>query len=53
MKIVLTMLLRKYRFELPGGPETEFGTNMTVVTRPTLKGEVGCSIPMRVSKVEP
>jgi hypothetical protein len=52
MKVALTILLRKYSFELPGGPGTSFGTKMNIVTRPMIQGEMDCKLPMRIRKVE-
>jgi cytochrome P450 len=50
-KTALAVLIRKYQFELPNGPETTISTIATVVARPRVDGESGCTVPVRVSKV--
>jgi hypothetical protein len=51
MRVLLTVLLRKYRFGLPGGPATPIDSINTIVVHPKVKGEPRCSVPMRVSKI--
>jgi hypothetical protein len=52
MKAILSVLLRRYTFELPGGPETKIGSKPTIVHRPVVDGQEGFAMPMRIRKVE-
>jgi cytochrome P450 len=52
MKALLSVLLRRYMFELPGGPETKIGMKPTIVYRPTAEGQENFAMPVLVRKID-
>ena len=48
---VLSVLIRKYSFEMINGPETELDRHVSILTRPKVAGEHGAALPMRVRQV--
>jgi hypothetical protein len=52
MKALLSVLIRRYTFELPGGPETKIGMKFTITLHPTVEGQDGVAIPVRVKRVD-
>jgi hypothetical protein len=51
MKVLTAVLLRRFAFELPGGPVTQVVEKQTVVKRPTIVGEEGYAVPIRVRRI--
>jgi len=51
-KAVLSVLIRNYTFELPGGPDTKIEIHRGVLARPKVAGQNGAKVPLRVKKVE-
>jgi hypothetical protein len=51
MKVLMATIIRRFAFELPGGPATTILPEQTIVARPTIKGENGFAIPVRVRRV--
>ncbi|KAJ7164471.1 cytochrome P450 [Mycena filopes] len=49
---VLSVLVRNFRFEFPGGPRTEITRHRGLVPRPKVVGEAGARVPMKVMRVE-
>jgi hypothetical protein len=52
IKIALAIIMRKFVFELPGGPKTKFEAVQTAVLRVKTEGEKGCKVSMRISRVD-
>jgi hypothetical protein len=52
IKVLLSILLRRFTFELPGGAETKFTSAVTIVRRPKQVGLDGFEVRMRVKRVE-
>jgi cytochrome P450 len=52
MKAVLSVLIRKYVFDLPNGPETKIGKQAAIILRPKVEGEKGTRVPMKIRRVE-
>ncbi|KAJ7599676.1 cytochrome P450 [Mycena floridula] len=52
LKIVISVLIRNYTFEFPGGPDTKIGTWMGVLPQPNVEGERGGKIPLIVRRVD-
>jgi cytochrome P450 len=50
IKALLATLVRRFAFELPGGPKTAIGVAQTIVARPTIAGEARFAIPVRVRR---
>ncbi|KAF8173848.1 cytochrome P450 [Mycena galopus ATCC 62051] len=50
-KAVLSVLIRNYAFEFPGGPETEIGNHAAIIMRPKVAGEKGAKVPLRVRRL--
>ncbi|KAF8173850.1 cytochrome P450 [Mycena galopus ATCC 62051] len=50
-KAVLSVLIRNYAFEFPGGPETEIGEHLGIIFRPKVVGEKGAKVPLRVRRL--
>jgi len=50
-KAVLSVLIRNYSFEFPGGPDTAIGTHVAIVRRPKVVGEKGAKVPLRVRRL--
>jgi cytochrome P450 len=50
-KAALSVLIRNFTFELPDGPDTKIESQLGILTRPKVAGEVGASVPMRVVQV--
>ncbi|KAJ7572020.1 cytochrome P450 [Mycena floridula] len=48
----MTVLIRNYTFEFPGGPDTKIGTWMGVIPQPNVEGERGGKIPLLVRRVD-
>jgi hypothetical protein len=46
----MATIIRRYAFELPGGPATTIVPEQTIVARPTIKGAEGFAIPVRVRR---
>lgn len=51
IKAVLSVLIRNYSFELPGGPETRFDGHLSILERPKLAGQSECKVPMIVKAI--
>ncbi|KAL0061277.1 hypothetical protein AAF712_011895 [Marasmius tenuissimus] len=51
-KSVLSVLIKNYRFEFPGGPSTKIELARGLVTRPKIEGSIGPNVPLKVQKVE-
>ncbi|KAF9256570.1 cytochrome P450 [Marasmius fiardii PR-910] len=51
-KAVLSVLVKNYRFEFPGGPETKIELARAILPRPKVEGAVGPKVPLRVRKIE-
>ncbi|KAJ7744174.1 cytochrome P450 [Mycena metata] len=51
-KAVLSVLIRNFTFEFPGGPETEIGIHRALIPRPKVVGQPGGNVPMRVRRAE-
>ncbi|EMD31778.1 hypothetical protein CERSUDRAFT_119356 [Gelatoporia subvermispora B] len=51
-KAVLSVLVRSYTFELPGGPETKFVMTRGLSPRPMVEGQDDGLVPLRVRRVE-
>jgi hypothetical protein len=51
MKALLVILLRKYHFELPNGPDMVVKTVASITVRPNVYGEPGFAVPIRVSSI--
>ncbi|KAJ6562392.1 cytochrome P450 [Mycena capillaripes] len=51
-KAVLSVLIRNFTFEFPGGPETVIETHRALVARPKVAGQPGGIVPMTVRRVE-
>jgi len=51
-KAALSVLIRNYVFELPGGPGTEIVRHKSILARPKVKGEKGARLPLSVKRVE-
>ncbi|KAJ7706974.1 cytochrome P450 [Mycena rosella] len=47
-KAVLSVLSRKYTFELPNGPDTVIGRYRNLLPRPKVEGEEGYRVPLRI-----
>ncbi|KAJ6487823.1 cytochrome P450 [Mycena sanguinolenta] len=47
-KAVLSVLLRNFTFELPGGPDTAIGRHRNLLPRPKVEGEAGYDVPLRI-----
>ncbi|KAJ7725682.1 cytochrome P450 [Mycena metata] len=47
-KAVLSVLVRNFTFEFPGGPDTAIGQHVNILPRPKVEGESGYSVPLRV-----
>jgi hypothetical protein len=52
MKALLSALIKRYTFELPGGPKTKFGVETTIVPRPVMEGQEGFTMPILVRKMD-
>jgi hypothetical protein len=48
----LSVLVLNYTFKLRDGPDTKFGVERMVFPRPTVIGEEGCRVPLRVRRVD-
>lgn len=51
VKAVISVLVRKYSYELPGGPATQFGKEESILPRPKVVGEKGASVPLLVRHI--
>ncbi|KAJ7174605.1 cytochrome P450 [Mycena filopes] len=51
-KAVLSVLIKNFSFEFPGGAETEIGKHPGLIPRPKVVGEPGGNVPMTVRRVE-
>ncbi|KAF8331802.1 cytochrome P450 [Amanita rubescens] len=51
VKAVLSVIVRKFAFEFPGGPETKLGSHQSINLRPKVVGEEGPRVPLIVRKV--
>ncbi|KAG5651864.1 hypothetical protein H0H81_007144 [Sphagnurus paluster] len=49
-KAVLSVLIRNFTFELPGGPETPIGSHRSILLRPKVAGEEGPKVPLLVQR---
>lgn len=49
---ILSVLIRHYAFELRDGPDTKFELGRGLLPRPKVAGEDGCSLPLRVRRIE-
>jgi cytochrome P450 len=52
MKVILSVLRRRYTFELPVGPETRIKAKRMFVHRSVVDGQKGLAMSMRVIKAE-
>jgi cytochrome P450 len=52
IKVALAVIIRKFAFELPDGPETKFEAVQTAIHRVKTVGEKGCTVPMRIRRVD-
>ncbi|KAJ6489013.1 cytochrome P450 [Mycena sanguinolenta] len=52
-KAVLSVLVRNYTFELPGGPETAIGRYENILPRPKVEGEAGYGVPLKIRPYGP
>ncbi|KAF7331088.1 Cytochrome P450 [Mycena venus] len=50
-KAVLSVLIRNYSFEFPGGPDTKIEDHLAIVPRPKVAGETGAKVPLRVKRL--
>ena len=50
LKSVLSILIRNYVFDMRDGPETKIKEITTILPRPTIEGEPGYAMPMRVRR---
>lgn len=48
---VLSVIVRNFVFEFPGGPETKLGSHRTISPRPKVVDEEGPRVPLKVRKV--
>ncbi|KAF7289757.1 hypothetical protein MIND_01349300 [Mycena indigotica] len=51
-KAVLSVLIKNYSFELPGGPKTDITTVLGLIRRPKVVGEEGPVVPLRIRRAE-
>ncbi|KAG8219007.1 cytochrome P450 [Butyriboletus roseoflavus] len=51
-KIVLSILVKNFVFEFPGGPGTVIETARGILPRPKVAGEEGTAVPLRVRRFE-
>ncbi|KAG5651862.1 hypothetical protein H0H81_007142 [Sphagnurus paluster] len=51
-KAVLSVLIRNFTFELPGGPETPIGRHRGILPRPKVVGEEGPKVPLLIRRVQ-
>ncbi|KAG5634681.1 hypothetical protein H0H81_001121 [Sphagnurus paluster] len=49
-KAVLSVLIRNFTFELPGGPETPIGSHRGILPRPKVVGEEGPKVPLLIRR---
>ncbi|KAJ7165651.1 cytochrome P450 [Mycena crocata] len=52
LRAVLFVLIKNYTFEFPAGPQTEIGTYRGLINRPTVLGQVGACVPLKMRRVE-
>jgi hypothetical protein len=52
IKVLLVVILRKFAFELPEGPATQFEQILTAVARVRTKGQEGSKVLMRVRRID-
>jgi hypothetical protein len=50
-KVLLSTLIRNYKFELPDGPETKIEHYMSALVRPMVAGQEGPNVPLVVRRV--
>ena len=51
-KTVVSVLVRNFSFEFPGGPDTKVVyERSSILARPKVAGIAGCTIPMRIRQV--
>ncbi|KZT22698.1 cytochrome P450 [Neolentinus lepideus HHB14362 ss-1] len=51
IKAVVFVLIRNFTFELRDGPGTKIISRASILPRPTVAGEEGCKMPLRVRRV--
>ncbi|KZT22679.1 cytochrome P450 [Neolentinus lepideus HHB14362 ss-1] len=51
IKAVVSVLVRNFTFELRDGPGTKIISRASILPRPTVAGEEGCKMPLRVRRV--
>jgi hypothetical protein len=51
IKVLMATLIRRFTFELPGGPVPKVVMKQTIVQRPALEGGDGFAIPVVVQRV--
>ncbi|KXN88329.1 11-oxo-beta-amyrin 30-oxidase, partial [Leucoagaricus sp. SymC.cos] len=51
-KIILAMIVRHYRFELPNGPTTPIVKHPSILPRPKVEGYEGGQVPLKVWRLE-
>ncbi|KAG5651863.1 hypothetical protein H0H81_007143 [Sphagnurus paluster] len=49
-KAVLSVLIRNFTFDLPGGPETPIGSHRSILLRPKVVGEEGPKVPLLIRR---
>ena len=45
------MLVRNFAFELRDGPDTKIKTKVAILPRPSIEGEEGTKVPLRVRRL--
>ncbi|KAF8164731.1 cytochrome P450 [Crassisporium funariophilum] len=51
IKIVLSVIIRNFTFELPNGPQTPVGIHLSLIPRPTTNKTEGASVALKVGRV--
>lgn len=52
VQAVLSVLIRNYAFELRDGPETKIETRRGILPRPSVAGEEGAKLPLKVRRLD-
>lgn len=48
----LSVLIRNYTFEFPGGKDTKIDVHRSILPRPKVAGEIGSRVPLTVRRVD-
>ncbi|KAJ7683554.1 cytochrome P450 [Mycena rosella] len=51
-KAALSVIIKNFTFEFPGGPETEIGTHRAIIPRPKVVGQPGANVPLKVRRAD-